>query len=102
MFVATTGVPQAMDSSSTLAQQSVLSRLRRGPQVGFMTDAFALEAFVRAVLAGMQSGETISSSAGTISFTATAQLAALGLNEQSEVRYLTAEQSNSSVVIGGG
>ena len=95
------GVLGEDQASSTLAQQSVLSRLRRGPQVGFMTDAFALEAFVRAVLAGMQSGETISSSAGTISFTATAQLAALGLNEQSEVRYLTAEQSNSSVVIGG-
>ncbi len=87
--------------SSALAQHVVLSRLRRGPRVGFMTDAFTLESFVHSVLAAMQQGQKVSSSAGTIHFDATAEMAALELNEHSEVRYLNTEQSNSSVVIGG-
>ena len=87
--------------SSALAQHVVLSRLRRGPRVGFMTDAFTLESFVHSVLAAMQKGQKVSSSAGTIHFDATTEMAALELNEHSEVRYLNTEQSNSSVVIGG-
>ena len=87
--------------SGALAQHLVLSRLRRGPQVGFMTDAFSLESFVHSVLTALQTGQKISSSAGTLHFDATAEMVGLELNELSEVRYLNTEQSNSSVVIGG-
>ncbi len=40
------------------------------------------------------------SDGGEIRFEPTAELARLGLTAESEVRYLSAEQSNSSVVIG--
>ena len=87
--------------SSAVAQQVVLSRLRRGRHVGFLTDAFNLEPFVHAVLSSLKKGQTVSSSAGDIHFSATDPMIALGLDEHSEVRYLTGEQSNSSVVVGG-
>jgi len=83
-----------------LPQQLALARVRRVRQVGLITDAFSLEAFIRAVLQGMQSGTVLESSEGEIRFEATPQLEKLGLGAESEVRYLSAEQSNSSVVIG--
>ena len=87
--------------STALAQQLVLTRVRRGREVGFITDAFHLEPFVRAVIAGLQNASTVTGSAGDICFQPMPDLAALALDEHSEIRYLTAEQSNSSVVIGG-
>jgi maltose alpha-D-glucosyltransferase/alpha-amylase len=87
--------------ASALPQQLALARVRRGRQVGLITDAFTLETFIRAVIHGMQSHTVIHSNDGDLRFEQTAQLAALGLNQDSEVRYLSAEQSNSSVVVGG-
>ncbi|WP_085725222.1 maltose alpha-D-glucosyltransferase [Pseudomonas sp. R37(2017)] len=83
-----------------LPQQLALSRVRRGRQVGLITDAFSLETFVHAVLQGIQAGTVLASSEGDIRFESTAELEKLGLDAQSPVRYLSAEQSNSSVVIG--
>ncbi|MEO6681042.1 MAG: putative maltokinase, partial [Pseudomonas sp.] len=83
-----------------LPQQLALSRVRRGPQVGLITDAFALENFIRAVVEGMHSNTVLPSDGGEIRFEPTGQLAKLGLSAESEVRYLSAEQSNSSVVVG--
>ena len=86
---------------AALPQQLALSRVRRGPQVGLVTDAFSLDSFVRAVLQAIQAQTVLASSDGEIRFEPTGQLAQLGLGAESEVRYLSAEQSNSSVVIGG-
>ncbi|MNM60919.1 Trehalose synthase/amylase TreS [compost metagenome] len=83
-----------------LPQQLALSRVRRGRQVGLITDAFSLDTFVHAVLQGIQAGTVLASSDGDIRFESTAELEKLGLNAESPVRYLSAEQSNSSVVIG--
>ncbi|MCY1262690.1 putative maltokinase [compost metagenome] len=83
-----------------LPQQLALSRVRRGRQVGLITDAFSLDTFVHAVLQGIQAGTVLASSDGDIRFESTAELEKLGLNADSPVRYLSAEQSNSSVVIG--
>ncbi|WP_054892366.1 maltose alpha-D-glucosyltransferase [Pseudomonas sp. NBRC 111143] len=85
---------------SALPQQLALSRVRRGRQVGLITDAFVQESFVRAVLRACQDDTRLPSSAGELRFECTEQLAGLALGEDSEVRYLSAEQSNSSVVIG--
>ena len=86
--------------SSALPQQLALARVRRGRQVGLITDAFVLEPFIRAVLRACQDQTRLSSPAGELRFESTAQLPALGLGDDSEVRYLSAEQSNSSVVVG--
>jgi maltose alpha-D-glucosyltransferase/alpha-amylase len=85
-----------------LPHQLALSRVRRGRQVGLITDAFSLETYIRAVVQGMQASTVLTSSEGEIRFEPTAQLEKLGLNAESEVRYLSAEQSNSSVVVGKG
>ena len=88
-------------TANALAQQLVLTRVRRGPEVGFITDAFHLEPFVRAVMAALQNAETLSGEYGQIRFEPTTKLAQVPLDAQSEIRYLSAEQSNSSVVVGG-
>ncbi len=85
---------------SALPQQLALSRVRRGSQVGLITDAFVLEPFIRAVLRNCQDGTVLPYEHGELRFQATDLLAPLGLDEDSPVRYLSAEQSNSSVVIG--
>ena len=89
------------DIASALPQQLALARVRRGRQVGLITDAFTLETFIRAVVHGMQAQTVLHSSDGDLRFESTAQLPPLELNNESEVRYLSAEQSNSSVVVGG-
>lgn len=86
---------------AALPQQLALARVRRGRQVGLITDAFALDSFVRNVLLALQANTVLSSTQGEIRFEATELLAGLGLNAESEVRYLSAEQSNSSVAVGG-
>jgi maltose alpha-D-glucosyltransferase/alpha-amylase len=88
------------DFSSALPQQLALARVRRGRQVGLITDAFTLEPFIRAVIKGMQDQTVLPTNDGELRFQQTSKLAPLGLNDESEVRYLSAEQSNSSVVIG--
>ncbi|MCQ4270302.1 maltose alpha-D-glucosyltransferase [Pseudomonas kuykendallii] len=85
---------------AALPQQLALARVRRGRQVGLLTDAFTLESFVRSVLQALRSEQQVSSEAGEIRFVPTAQLAAIEEPADSSVRYLSAEQSNSSVVIG--
>lgn len=86
--------------TSALPQQLALARVRRGRQVGLITDGFVLESFVRAVLDGFRDGTRLSCDEGELHFEATEQLAALELGEEPSVRYLSAEQSNSSVVVG--
>ncbi|MBT2298318.1 maltose alpha-D-glucosyltransferase [Pseudomonas fluorescens] len=85
---------------AALPQQLALSRVRRVRQVGLITDAFSLESFVRAVLQSMQANTVLPCSEGELRFEPTAGLAALNLGDEPEVRYLSAEQSNSSVVVG--
>ncbi|HDS1707069.1 MULTISPECIES: maltose alpha-D-glucosyltransferase [Pseudomonas] len=87
---------------TALPQQLALSRVRRTHQVGLITDAFVLEPFIHAVMQACQDGLRLpcGDSEGELRFECTEQLAGLALDEESEVRYLSAEQSNSSVVIG--
>lgn len=87
--------------SSALPQQLALARVRRGRQVGLITDAFSLEPFIRAIIQGLQAGTHLPSDDGELQFEPTEQLAHLGLGDDAPVRYLSAEQSNSSVVVGG-
>ncbi|SIR87981.1 maltose alpha-D-glucosyltransferase [Pseudomonas sp. FP1154] len=86
---------------AALPQQLALSRVRRVRQVGLITDAFSLESFVRAVLQSMQANTVLPCSEGELRFEPTEGLAPLNLGDEPEVRYLSAEQSNSSVVVGG-
>ena len=53
-----------------LAQQLAVARVRRGRSVGFITDAFGLEAFPHAILACFRAGETIAARDGELRFEA--------------------------------
>ncbi|MFL6611271.1 MAG: maltose alpha-D-glucosyltransferase, partial [Pseudomonas sp.] len=86
---------------AALPQQLALSRVRRGRQVGLITDAFTLENFIRAVLQSIQANTVLPCADGELRFEPTEGLAVLNLGAEPEVRYLSAEQSNSSVVVGG-
>ncbi|WP_263264634.1 maltose alpha-D-glucosyltransferase [Pseudomonas sp. RIT-PI-S] len=87
--------------TSALPQQLALSRVRRNNKVGLLTDAFVLESFIRAVVKGLKADTVLPCGEGELRFTHTAQMAALNLTEEPAIRYLSAEQSNSSVVIDG-
>jgi maltose alpha-D-glucosyltransferase/alpha-amylase len=97
-------LPLAVDWDGTtpnvLAQQLALARLRQGKRVGYLTDGFAMESMARGILQGLCSRSTASGRGGTIEFTGTEQLDCMALNDDMPIRWLSAEQSNSSLIVG--
>jgi maltose alpha-D-glucosyltransferase/alpha-amylase len=85
---------------TALQQQLALTRIRRGRRVGFMTDAFALDAFPRLLLAALKRGDTIPVEGGEIRFLATDRLTEAELPAEAAITWIGAEQSNSSLLIG--
>jgi maltose alpha-D-glucosyltransferase/alpha-amylase len=88
-----------MEEEGKTAGQLALARLRRGPQVGLLTDAAAVDDFARTVLAACREGRRVPTAEGEIRFEGTPALAALDLPEHPAVRRIGAEQSNSSVIL---
>jgi maltose alpha-D-glucosyltransferase/alpha-amylase len=89
-----------VEEESLPAGQLALARLRQGSRVGLLTDAMAVDGFVRAVLAACRSGATVETPKGILHFTATEALRGMDLPDVPEVRRLGVEQSNSTVIIG--
>ena len=85
--------------STALPQQLALARVRRGRRIGYLTDAFTLPEFIHQLLSLLKSNEAIESSAGQVSFRPTAACDALAIGSEDPVRWLSAEQSNSSVIV---
>jgi maltose alpha-D-glucosyltransferase / alpha-amylase len=83
-----------------LPQQLALARVRRGRRVGFLTDAFAVDALPIAVLRALANSVVRSLANGEIQFVPTARLAEIDIPHEPEIRRLSAEQSNSSLIIG--
>ena len=82
------------------AQQLALARVRRGRRVGYLTDGFVLDAFISGLLRGLcQRMELPLQRGGVIRFTGTAALDAIDFPDRVENRWLSAEQSNSSVIV---
>ena len=73
-----------------------LGRVRRGPRVGYLTDAFSTPAFARSVIQGLKQQARIECTGGEILFRA---MGRLDLPDEPELEWLAAEQSNSTVVI---
>ncbi len=95
------GVMWEEDTIEALPQQLGLARLRRGRRVGMLTDGFAVDAFADVILGGLRSSATFALPEGeAIRFLPTARLAALDLPETPDIRRLSAEQTNSSLVVG--
>ena len=91
------------EAVTALPSQLALGRFRRGRRVGFITDAFASDAFAHAVVAALRTSTTVptadATSGGELRFVPTSALArAVPLD--AEIRRFSAEQSNSSLAIG--
>ena len=83
-----------------LPTQLALARVRRGAKVGLLTDAFALPAFPRGVLAGLVQQDNIAMDHGVIRFSSTSRIADITVPNDVEMHWISAEQSNSSVIVG--
>jgi maltose alpha-D-glucosyltransferase/alpha-amylase len=78
-----------------------LARIRRGRRVGLLTDAFATPAFARALLTGLRANANLKlSGGGSLEFRSTSAMRALKLPAGAEIEWPSAEQTNSSLVIG--
>ncbi|MCO6418153.1 maltose alpha-D-glucosyltransferase [Siccirubricoccus sp. KC 17139] len=88
------------EGAGPLAAQLALSRLRQGRRVGYLTDAFADPRMPPAVLTALRERTVLHSDAGEIRFLPTPRLAEIELPEAPEIRRLSAEQSNSSLIYG--
>ncbi|MGI3777584.1 MAG: maltose alpha-D-glucosyltransferase [Janthinobacterium lividum] len=88
------------ENSSALGMQLAFARARRGPQVGYLTDGFASDDFTNAMLEHMRAGSVLAFPGGELRFRTTSRGDLLDLPEGYEIRRLSAEQSNSSQIIG--
>ena len=87
-------------NTGALPAQLALARVRRGARVGLLTDGFALPEFALSVMAHLKSGKSIDGADGEIRFEPTSQMHDVELGAEPELNWLSAEQSNSSMVIG--
>ncbi|WP_296272600.1 maltose alpha-D-glucosyltransferase [Pseudomonas sp. UBA6323] len=92
-------VPERAEGND-LPQQLALARLRRGRHVELLTDAFSLPQFSQQVLRLLREQAVLRTSGGELQFRAEAALLALDNLDKSDVKLLSAEQSNSSALIG--
>ncbi len=100
-YVLPLGIAWEEERPSPLPQQLALARIRRGRRVGVLTDGFAVDGLALGVVAALRRGTDLTlPDGGTLRFLPTARLAALELPPHPEIRRLSAEQSNSSLILG--
>ena len=95
------GVVWEDEAIGNLPAQLAMARVRLGPRVGYLTDAFAIDSFTRAVLRNLHAGATVAIDGGeALEFRPTSLMAELDVADDAEIRRLSAEQSNSSLIVG--
>ncbi|HEV7268685.1 MAG TPA: maltose alpha-D-glucosyltransferase [Falsiroseomonas sp.] len=95
------GGVEDVEGIGALPAQLALGRLRQGRRVGYLTDAFADDRLPAAVIALLRKDAVLQTAeAGEIRFLGTPRLAELELPAGAEIRRLSAEQSNSSLIYG--
>ena len=99
-YVLPAGIVYEDEIVGALPQQLALTRIRRGARVGYLTDGFAVDALTWALLDGMRAGTEITLPDGKLQFRPSSRMAELHLPENPEIRRLSAEQSNSSWIVG--
>jgi maltose alpha-D-glucosyltransferase/alpha-amylase len=88
------------EPAAALPAQLALARVRRGRRTGLLTDAFALPAFAHQVLAAIGTESRIETPEGTVRFIPVDGARDLVLRPaDAGVLWLTAEQSNSSLIV---
>ena len=91
------GVVWENQEAPVLARQLALANVRRGSRVGALTDAFAIPAFARILIDLLSRNATLSAGAGELHFRTEPKADLSGLVD-TPLRWLSAEQSNSSLV----
>jgi maltose alpha-D-glucosyltransferase / alpha-amylase len=99
LYLLPLGIAWDDEVSVSLPQQLALARVRRGRRTGYLTDAFTLAEFFNELLACLKSSRQIEGTAGKLVFRPTDALDALDFEPNAPVRWLGAEQSNSSVIV---
>ena len=99
-YVLPLGVAWEDETAGALAQQLALTRVRRGARVGYLTDAFAVDAMARGMITAIQESAVTPLSHGELRFVPSSPMATLELAPDAEIRRLSAEQSNSSLIVG--
>ncbi len=87
------------EPAATLPGQLALARVRKVNRVGLLTDAFALPDFVQAMMAGFTNSVRIPSGNGEIQFAPTERMQHIQIPHDAEIHWLSAEQSNSSLIV---
>jgi maltose alpha-D-glucosyltransferase/alpha-amylase len=93
------GIVWEDESPTARSQQLALARVRRGRRIGLLTDGFALEAFASGLLIGLRNGTELPVQGGSVRFETTDAFANVNFDLSIENRWLTAEQSNSSMIM---
>ncbi len=93
------GICRDDSTSGPLAQQLALTRVRRAAEVGYLTDAFALDAFSRNVIDAMRSERVLPFTGGQMVFHKSPLLNDIVLADDAPIHRLSAEQSNSSLIV---
>ncbi|HEX5125195.1 MAG TPA: maltose alpha-D-glucosyltransferase, partial [Rhodocyclaceae bacterium] len=100
-YVLPIGVLWDQETLSALPQQLAFARLRLAHRIGFLTDAFSLAPFSHAMLKALQARSvTPAGKEGDIRFLAEDSFDALALPDDVEIEWPSAEQSNSSLIVG--
>ena len=93
------GICRDDTTSGPLAQQLAVARVRRAAEVGYLTDAFALDAFAAHVVDAMRAERVLNTSDGRVAFRKSALLDEALPSGELDIHRLSAEQSNSSLII---
>ena len=94
------GISWDGDTSSPLPQQLALARVRQGRRMGYLTDAFAVDAFPLGVIRALRASAVVTVEGGEIYCRPSPGLKQIELPAAPEIRRFSAEQSNSSIVVG--
>ena len=101
-YVLPLAISWGTETTVPLFVQLALARVRRGRNIGHLTDAFALPLFAHGVLQKLRERAVVPTvQKSEIRFVPTARFDELdSLGATPEIRWIAAEQSNSSLVIG--
>ena len=101
-YVLPLAISWGADTTVPLFMQLALARVRRGRNIGHLTDAFALPLFAHGVLQKLRERAAVPTvQKSEIRFLPTARFGELdALGDAPEIRWIAAEQSNSSLVMG--
>ena len=101
-YVLPLAITWGTDTTVPLFTQLALARVRRGRNIGHLTDAFSLPLFAQSVLQKMREHAVVPTvQKSEIRFVPTTRFGELDeLGDTPEIRWISAEQSNSSLIVG--